>query len=156
MEEVRVEVKKVSELPATEEEDRIGDLNLGHPVSKLIIRYRVLMYWAANPPDPRGDRMCCMMPPYFIHVSTKELALAVGLSVRTVQRAMQEIHAELQLKIRSQVTVDEFCEMSGYKDDKDKIHQNLAYIREGKWNKIKEIHKKKGLISKDNKIDKSD
>ena len=141
--------------PATEEEDRIGDLDLGHPVSKLIIRYRVLLYWANNPPDPRGEKMCSRMPPYFIHVSTKELALALGLSVRTVQRAMQEIHAELQLKIRSQVTVDEFCEMSGYKWDTDKIHQNLEYIRAGKWNEIKEIHKNQGFTSraKSNKSD---
>jgi hypothetical protein len=137
------EIPKVSRQPATEEEERIGDLNLGHPVSRLLIRYRVLKYWAENPPDPRGDPMCSRVPPYFIHVSNKELALAVGLAVRTVQRAMQGIHAEMQLKKRSQVTVDEFCKMCNYELDRENIHQNLAYIREGKWNKIKEIHKKK-------------
>jgi hypothetical protein len=140
-------VKKIPEVgkqPATEEEDRIGDINLGHPVARLIVRYRVLKYWAENPPDPRGDKMCSRPAPYFIHVSTKELALAIGVSVRTVQRAMQTIHEEMKLNLRSQPTVNEFCEMCGYKqEDIDKIHQNLAHIREGKWKKIKDLHSRK-------------
>lgn len=154
MEEIRVQIPKALELPPTGDEDIINGLNLDHPVTELIVEYSALMIWAENPPDPRGEKMFCRLPPYFIHVSTKELALALGKSYKTVERAKKLAHGLLQLKERADVTVDEFCKAFTYPQDEiDKIHQNLEYIREGKWNKIKEIHKKQGLISKNKKID---
>lgn len=127
-----------------DEGDNINDLNLWHPAAELMIEFRVLMFWVANPPDPRGEKMCCRVPPYFIHVSTKELALAIGKHYKTVERAKKLIHEKLDLKERADVTVDEFCNMLNYtQDDIDKIHQNLEYIRQGKWKKIRDMYKKK-------------
>ena len=144
MEELADKIPEVAKLPPTEEEDIINGFNLGHPVTELFVEYSALMFWALNPPDPRGERMCCRVPPYFIHVSTKELALALGYHYKTVERAKKLVHEKLQLKARTDITVDEFCMVFNYPQaDIDKIHQNLAYIREGKWKKIREIHKTK-------------
>lgn len=75
---VREKIMKIENQLPKEEPEMIMGLNLNHPVSELIIEYRALMFLAVNPPDPRGDPMFSRMPPYFIHVSTKELALAIG------------------------------------------------------------------------------
>ncbi|MCS3799017.1 hypothetical protein [Niastella sp. OAS944] len=157
MAELREIVPETAKLPPTGNEDIINGLNLDHPVTEFIIEYSVLMFWANNPPDPRGEKMCSRLPPYFIHVSTKELALALGYHYKTVERAKKLVHDTLQLKERADITVDEFCKIFNYKqEDIDKVHQNLEYIRLGKWNKIKEIHAKQGLTSKDKKTNKSD
>lgn len=157
MDEIREIIPKMAELPPTGNEDIINGLNLDHPLTELIVEYNALMIWAENPPDPRGEKMYCRVPPYFIHVSTKELALALGYNYKTVERPKKVAHKKLELKDRADVTVDEFCRVFTYpQEDIDNIHQNLAYIREGKWNKIKEIHRRQGLISKDNKTNKSD
>lgn len=145
MEVLRAEIKKVVRLPSTADEDIINGLNLDHPVTEFIVEHNALRIWADNPPDPRGERMCCRVPPYFIHVSTKELALALGLHYKTVERAKKLVHSKLDLKDRADVTVDEFCMAFSYKqDDIDKIHQNLALIRQGKWKEIKERHREEG------------
>lgn len=143
MEVLRKEIPEVAALPPTGEEDIINGLNLGHPVTELIVEYSALMIWAQNPPDPRGEKMFSRVSPYFIHVSTKELALAIGKGYKTIERAKKLAHKKLQLKDRAVVTVDEFCEAFTYKqEDIDKIHQNLALIREGKWKKVKERHRR--------------
>lgn len=122
----------------------INGLDLGHPVTELIVERNALMIWLANPPDPRGWKMFCRVPPYFIHVSTKDLALATGYSYKTVQRAKKLAHEKLGLNSRADVTVDEFCQEFQYtQKDIDNVHQNLAYIREGKWKKLIDIQKTK-------------
>jgi hypothetical protein len=144
MEELRIKIPEVSELPATGEPDIINGLDLSHPVAELIVEYRVLTFWLENPPDPRGEKMCCRVPPYFIHVSTKDLALALGLHYKTVERAKKLVHETLDLKIRADITVDEFCMAMKYPQEVvDKVHQNLAYIREGKWKQLIDLQKKK-------------
>lgn len=144
MAELEKEIPKVAMLPPTEEEDMINGLNLGHPVTELIVEYNALIIWRENPPDPRGWKMFCRVPPYFIHVSTKDLALATGYHYKTVQRAKKLAHEKLGLKERADVTVDEFCKEFKYtQDDIDKVHQNLAYIREGKWKQLIDLQKNK-------------
>ena len=144
---LREEIPKVALLPATEEEeDIINGLNLNHPVTELIIELNALIIWKENPPDPRGWKMFCRVPPYFIHVSTKDLALAVGLGYKTVERAKRLAHKKLGLKRSADVTVDEFCQEFEYtQKDIDNVHQNLAYIREGKWKKLIDLQKKKKI-----------
>ena len=144
MAELEEEIPKVALLPSTEEEDMINGLDLGHPVTELIVERNALMIWLANPPDPRGWKMFCRVPPYFIHVSTKDLALAISKHPKTVERAKKLIHETLDLQIRADITVDEFCMGMKYPQaDIDKVHQNLAYIREGKWKQLIDIQKKK-------------
>lgn len=145
MEELEIEIPEVEKLPTTWEPDMINGLDLLHPVAELIVEYRVLTFWKENPPDPRGEKMCCRVQPYFIHVSTKDLALAIGKHPKTVERAKKLIHETLDLQIRADITVDEFCMGMKYPQaDIDKVHQNLAYIREGKWKQLIDIQKKKG------------
>lgn len=140
------EIPKVALQPAKGEEDIINRFDLGHPVTELYIEYSALMFLAVNPPDPRGEKMFCRVAPYFIHVSTKELALAIGKHYKTVERAKKLVHEKLGLLERADVTVDEFCKILGYsQDDTDKIHQNLECIRQGKWKKIKDIHNTKDV-----------
>jgi hypothetical protein len=141
---LEVEIPKVALLPPTGEEDMINGLNLGHPVTELIVEYNALVIWKENPPDPRGWKMFCRVPPYFIHVSTKDLALAIGKHYKTVERAKKMAHEKLELKRSADVTVDEFCKEFQYtQKDIDNVHQNLAYIREGKWKKLIDLQKNK-------------
>ena len=138
------QIRVVALQPYTGESDIVGDLDFGHPLTELMVEYRVLIFWALNPPDPRGDQLFSRPAPYFIHVSTKELALAIGKSIKTTERAKKLVHEKLGLKLRADITVDEFCKMFEYsEEERVRIHQKLADIREGKWKNIRDRHRNK-------------
>lgn len=126
-----------------EEEMWLGHLNYGHPVTEYLIELRVLRYWAANPPDPRGDKMYCRKGPWVERAYAKDLSIALGIELRTVQRAMKMIHDKLQLKVRSWITVDEFISLNELPNG-DVIHERLSELLVERWKRIKDKHKLDG------------
>jgi hypothetical protein len=115
-------------------------LDYGHPVTEFVIELRVLRFWAANPPDPRGEKMYCRVGPWVERAYAKDLSIALGIELRTVQRAMKMIHDKLELKVRSWITVDEFIKMNelpnGYV-----IHERLSQLLVERWKRIADKHK---------------
>lgn len=135
-------IQEVAVQPYDGEIEMIGDLNLAHPVSGLIIEYRVLLYWLNNPPHPLGDKMYSRLGPYIEKAVTKDLAEALNLGEKTVERAIKKVKDELKLKHRAWVTVDEFCDMFGY--PAGEVHQKLSRLLHEKWKRVKDKHKGEG------------
>lgn len=135
MAELAQKIPEVAAQPGDGEMIMVGDLNYGHPVTEFIVEYRVLMYKAANPPDPRGDKMFCRAAPYVERAYAKDLAIVLNIHERTVQRAIKLVHEKLELKVRAWVTVDEFCTFHEL-PDRD-IHEKLSKLMQERWKRIK-------------------
>jgi hypothetical protein len=118
----------------------VGNFNYAHPVTEYLVELKVLWYWEAHPPDPRGDPMFCRDAPYVERAYAKDLALALGIHERTIQRAIKMVHEKLQLKARSWVTVDEFINIHEL-PNRDVIHERLSQLMEERWKRIKDKHK---------------
>ncbi|HEX6430147.1 MAG TPA: hypothetical protein VF008_20775 [Niastella sp.] len=126
-------------LPA-EEEMWVGHLNFGHPVTEFVIELRVLWFLEKHPPDPRGEPMFCRYGPYVERAYAKDLAIALGIPLRTIQRAMKVVHEKLELKVRSWITVDEFINMIEL-PNRDVIHERLSLLLQERWKQIEDKHK---------------
>ena len=129
----------VNALPP-EEDMWVGTLNYGHPVTEYLVELKVLWYWKAHPPDPRGDPMYCRPAPYVERAYAKDLAIVLGIELRTVQRAIKMIHEKLELKMRAWVTVDEFINMNEL-PNRDVIHERLSLLMRERWKQIEDKHK---------------
>jgi hypothetical protein len=134
MEELRPIILKVGAQPYKGKVEMIGKHNFNHPVTELLVEYRLLMYKFENPPDPRGDKMYSRPGPWIEKAKAKEIALVCHLSQRTAYRAIQKVHVLLQLKIRSWVTVEEFC--IGYELPIDDMQEKLGKLLQERWKRI--------------------
>lgn len=130
----------VAAQPAEGVLEMIGDLNYNHPVTELIVEYRALMYKAMNPPDPRGEKMFSRPAPYIVRAYAKDLAIALDIHLRTVQRAIKTIREKLELKERAWVTVDEFIDMHALPNP-EIIHEKLSRIMQERWKEVKDRQK---------------
>ena len=134
---------EVANLPGGKEDfGKIGDIDYDHPLGPLMVKYRMLIYIFANPPDPRGDKMCSLPGPYTVRVVVKDMAEAISASERTVQRALQVMRAELGLKKNAWITVEEFCKAHFLPEDmiQKKLHDQFIE----RWNLVKNKGKKDG------------
>lgn len=127
----------VAAQPREGELEMVGDLNYNHPVTELIVEYRVLMYKAMNPPDPRGEKMYSRPAPYVVRAYAKDLAIALDIHLRTVQRSMKIIKDKLQLKERAWLTVEEFIIMNELPNP-DVIHEKLSRLMQERWKQVKD------------------
>jgi hypothetical protein len=122
--------------PATEEIwATVGDLQYGHPVTPLILRYRALMWMAMNPPDPRGEKMCSRAGPYTVYVRRDDMAEILPYGITTVDRMLAEVRKWAYIKPYGKVTVEQFCYLHHLPEDK--IQQQLHELVLKRWKKIK-------------------
>jgi hypothetical protein len=136
-------IPEVAAQPGEGELEMVGDLNYNHPVTDLLLEYRVLMYKARNPPDPRGDKMYSRAAPYIERAYAQDLAIVLNIHERTIQRAIQAVHKKLELKMRSWVTVDEFIELHQL-PNREAIHEKLSQLMIDQWKQVKDRQKKNG------------
>lgn len=130
----------VAAQPAEGEVEMVGDLNYNHPVTEFIVEYRALMYWAMNPPDPRGEKMYSRAAPYVVRAYAKDLSMALDMKLRTVQRAIKTVKDKLELKERAWLTVDEFIDMHALPNP-EIIHEKLSQLLQERWKEIEDKHK---------------
>ncbi|WP_205510090.1 hypothetical protein [Longitalea arenae] len=113
----------------------IGDIRYGHPTAPLLLRYRTLMWMAAHPPDPRGERMCSRPAPYKVRLETQDLMDLFKVSQRTAERVIKQIREARERTGLRWVTVEEFCTLHHL--DEDYIQKRLHEFFLMRWNKIK-------------------
>jgi len=117
---------------------KIGDLWYGHPVTKLILRYRALMWLRANPPDPRGQKFAKRLGPYVVRAQTKDFMEVFDYSERHIQRILAEARKALERPSKAIITVEEFCHLNGLNEDT--IQKKLDEVYTNRWNRIKNKH----------------
>ena len=112
-----------------------GDLKYGHPVTRLLLRYRALIWLATHPPDPRGEPMYCRPGPYTVYVRREDLAEILPFGERTIDRMLAEVREECFIKPYGRITVEQFCAVHNVPEDK--IQQQLHELSQNRWKKYK-------------------
>ena len=129
MKELAEKIPVVAQQPSTEEIWCIlGDLWYGHPVTKLILRYRALMWLKLNPPDPRGEKFASRPAPYTVYARRRDLPEVLNESLRTIDRMLALTRESLGYKPYSKITVELFCFIN--KLPEDEIQQKLGDLYE--------------------------
>jgi hypothetical protein len=122
--------------PCTEEIwCEVGDLRYGHPLTKVLLRYRTLIWLATHPPDPRGELMACRIGPYTVYVFREDLIKILGRSESTIDRLLAEVREECFIKPYGRITVEQFCFVHNLPEDK--IQQQLHELSQNRWKKHK-------------------
>ena len=117
----------------------IGDIYYGHPVTPLILRYRALMWFKMNPPDPRGERFASRPAPYTVYVNRIDMVDAINKGIRTVDRMLAMTRVSLDIKPYQSITVEQFCFINNLPEDK--IQKQLGELKIEQWNKYKKKRK---------------
>ena len=92
--------------------------------------------------------MFCRPTPWVERAYAKDLSLALGIHLRTIQRAMKVVHEKLQLKERAWITVDEFIRMTELPNG-DEIHERLSLLLDERWKRIENRHKLRNDLEDD-------
>jgi hypothetical protein len=137
MKELDVEIQRVAKEPFDEKNiwARVGDLRYGHPTTPLLLRYKALMWFHMNPPDPRGEPMYSRPGPYKVYVDRAEFMELLERSARTIDRMLATIRKAAFIKQYEKITVEKFCFLNTLPEEK--IQQQLHEIFLRKWNKYK-------------------
>ena len=134
--ELAAKIPLVAEQTPTEEVwATVGDLRYGHPTTPLILRYRALMWFHINPPDPRGEKMASRPGPYTVYIRRTDMVDVLGYGERTIDRMLAAVRKATNKKPYDRITVELFCYL--HKLPEDKIQQQLHELFLKKWNKIK-------------------
>jgi hypothetical protein len=113
----------------------IGDLKYGHPITKLLLRYRALIYLAQHPPDPRGELMACRIGPYTVYVFSEDLVGILPYGERTIDRMLADVREACFIKPYGRITVEQFCFV--HELPEDKIQQQLHEFKQDRSKKHK-------------------
>ncbi|WP_207514194.1 hypothetical protein [Longitalea luteola] len=134
---VSKQITEAAQQPFAEEDSwcKIGDIRYGHPTASLLLRYRTLMWTAAHPPDPRGEKFFCRPAPYKVRLETRDLMDLFDVSQRTAERVIKEIRDARERTGLRWVTVEEFCTLHNL--DEDYIQKRIHEFFLKRWNKIK-------------------
>jgi len=110
--------------PSTEEIwCTVGDVKYGHPMTPLLLRYRALLWFFMNPPDPRGEKMYSRAGPYTVFVRRADLVDILPFEMSTIDRMLAEVRKQFDIKPYGRITVELFCYAHGLPEDK--IQQQL-------------------------------
>lgn len=137
MDELDLQMRDVGTQPFKEKDvwATVGNIRYGHPVTPLALRYKALMWFHMNPPDPRGEPMYSRPGPYKVYVERAEFMELFDRSARTIDRMLALIRSAAFLEPYAKITVERFCYLNGLKEDN--IQQQLHEIFLRKWNKYK-------------------
>lgn len=113
----------------------IGQLRYGHPTTPLLLRYKALMWYHLNPPDPRGEPMFSRPGPYQVYIDRADLMELFDRSASTIDRVLATVRKAAFLKPYSKITVERFCFLNSLPEEK--IQQQLHEIFLKRWNKHK-------------------
>jgi hypothetical protein len=137
MKELAVEIEAVSKQPFDEKKiwATVGNIRYGHPTTPLILRYKALMWFHINPPDPRGEPMCSRPAPYIIYVNRADFIDLFGRSARTIDRMLAMVRKAAFIEPYEKITVERFCFLNTLPEEK--IQQQLHELLLRRWNKYK-------------------
>jgi hypothetical protein len=140
--EMKIVGEKMREVAAQPHNEEIwcvvGDIQYGHPITPLLLRYRALIWLFKNPPDPRGEKMYSRPGPYVVYVRRSDFIDILGYSESTIDRMLSAVREAFSIKPYGKITVEQFC--FEHTLPEDKIQQQLEELFHKRRNK----HKGKG------------
>ncbi|MCS3797322.1 hypothetical protein [Niastella sp. OAS944] len=137
MQKMAEKIQEVSAQPFDEKDiwATVGNIRYGHPTAPLLLRYKALMWFHMNPPDPRGEPMCSRAAPYTVYLRRKDMSQLLGESMRTLDRMLAIIREVAFIKTYQKITVERFCYLNGLPEDK--IQEQLHELFLKRWDKPK-------------------